>query len=45
MVDHCHKSGNIRDGLCQRCNAAIGLFGDDPALMLKAISYLEKHRG
>jgi hypothetical protein len=45
MVDHCHKSGKVRSGLCQRCNAAIGLFGDDQKLMRKAISYLEKHHG
>lgn len=45
VVDHCHKSGKLRSGLCQRCNSGIGLFGDDPALLLNAIAYLEKHRG
>ncbi len=45
VVDHCHKSGRVRDGLCQRCNSAIGLFGDDPEMLAKAMAYLEKHHG
>lgn len=43
-VDHCHTTGKIRGLLCQKCNRAIGLFGDDPILMRKAISYLLRHR-
>lgn len=42
-VDHCHETGSIRGLLCQRCNRAIGLLGDDPTLMRKAISYLLRH--
>lgn len=43
-VDHCHETGAVRGLLCQKCNRAIGLLGDDPALMRKAISYLLRHR-
>jgi hypothetical protein len=43
-VDHCHQTGAVRGLLCQKCNRAIGLLGDDPALMRKAISYLLRHR-
>lgn len=42
-VDHCHKTGKIRGLLCSKCNSGIGLFDDDPQLMLKAMTYLEKH--
>ncbi|MFE7072715.1 endonuclease VII domain-containing protein [Streptomyces sp. NPDC057620] len=43
-VDHCHETGAVRGLLCQKCNRAIGLLGDDPVLMRKAISYLLRHR-
>ena len=43
-VDHCHDSGKVRGLLCHRCNRAIGLLGDDPVLMRKAISYLLRHK-
>jgi len=43
-VDHCHATGAVRGLLCQKCNRAIGLLGDDPVLMRKAISYLLRHR-
>ncbi|MGQ5576771.1 endonuclease VII domain-containing protein [Streptomyces sp. ECR3.8] len=43
-VDHCHESGAVRGLLCQKCNRAIGLLGDDPVLMRKAIGYLLRHR-
>jgi Recombination endonuclease VII len=39
-VDHCHDSGSVRGLLCNRCNRAIGLLGDDPAILRRAISYL-----
>lgn len=43
-VDHCHETGRVRGLLCQKCNRAIGLLGDDPVLMRRAISYLLRHR-
>lgn len=43
-IDHDHQSGVVRGLLCQRCNRAIGLLGDDPKLLEAAKAYLEKER-
>lgn len=42
-VDHCHKSGEVRELLCGNCNKGIGHFRDDIAYLEKAIRYLERH--
>lgn len=39
-VDHDHDTSHVRGLLCHRCNRAIGLLGDDPVLLRRAISYL-----
>jgi len=39
-VDHCHKTGKIRKLLCQPCNTLLGMSGDNPAVLQKAINYL-----
>jgi hypothetical protein len=39
-VDHCHDNSVVRGLLCQRCNRAIGLLGDDVELLRSAIAYL-----
>jgi len=43
-VDHDHENGKVRGLLCNRCNRAIGLFGDDLSVMRRAISYLMRAR-
>lgn len=42
-MDHCHTSGNAREGLCKRCNFGLGWFSDDPDRLRKAALYVEKH--
>lgn len=44
-VDHKHSDGSIRALLCGCCNQALGLFKDNPLLLRKAATYLEKHSG
>lgn len=39
-VDHCHKTGIVRGLLCFRCNAGIGLLGDDVERIEVALGYL-----
>jgi len=42
-IDHCHRTGNVRELLCHSCNTGIGKFMDDINLLKAAIAYLEKH--
>ena len=39
-VDHNHVTGAVRGLLCNGCNVAIGLLGDGPELVSKALAYL-----
>lgn len=43
-VDHDHQSGVVRGLLCQSCNTALGLMGDDPSRLLLAVEYLKKFK-
>ena len=42
-IDHCHTSGKVRGLLCGPCNASLGGFRDDIAVMETAIAYLKRH--
>jgi len=40
-LDHDHDSGLVRGLLCFSCNAGIGLLGDNPSLLERALVYLK----
>ena len=42
MVDHCHKTKEVRGLLCHHCNALLGNARDNPKTLELAIKYLEK---
>lgn len=42
FVDHCHETGEVRGLLCQPCNTAIGLLGDNLEGVKNALSYLQE---
>ena len=42
-LDHDHLTGFIRGVLCGRCNIGLGVFLDNPAIMVEAIQYLIRH--
>lgn len=41
-VDHCHQTGEVRGPLCRRCNAGIGMLGDDVETVSAALEYLKR---
>ena len=42
-VDHNHKTGEVRELLCNECNRGIGLLKDNAELLQKAADYILKH--
>lgn len=44
-LDHDHKTGQLRQLLCIKCNRGLGLFNDNPELLREAASYIERRRG
>jgi hypothetical protein len=43
VIDHCHKTGKVREMLCIQCNVAIERLDTVPGFIEKAAAYLEKH--
>lgn len=41
-IDHCHRTGKIRGLLCNSCNNALGVFGDNVSGLRRAIKYLTR---
>ena len=40
VVDHCHSDGRVRGLLCSKCNIALGLLREDPAVINRAADYI-----
>tara|TARA_B100001094_G_C17781140_1_gene599791 strand:+ start:144 stop:632 length:489 start_codon:yes stop_codon:yes gene_type:complete len=43
-IDHCHKTGEVRALLCDRCNRGIGALNDELDILRKAVLYLERYQ-
>jgi Autographiviridae endonuclease VII len=43
-VDHNHKTGQIRQLLCYKCNSLLGYAKENKIILEEAIKYLEYHR-
>jgi hypothetical protein len=41
-VDHDHETGKVRGLLCNKCNSAIGLLGEDASIAMKMCEYILK---
>ncbi len=41
-IDHDHKTGRIRELLCQKCNAILGMSNDSIEILQEAINYLRR---
>lgn len=41
VIDHNHKTGEVRGLLCSKCNTALGMFRDSPLVLEAALDYLE----
>lgn len=41
VLDHCHKTGQVRGYLCESCNTGIGRFDDESKLVHRAADWLD----
>ena len=39
-IDHDHETGKVRAALCRQCNVVLGHAGDNPDILMRAITYL-----
>lgn len=44
FVDHCHRTGKVRGGLCGKCNAGLGMARDSVEILRSMIDYLKAHQ-
>lgn len=44
FIDHCHTNNDVKGVLCNHCNAAAGLLGDNPDRAFALFKYLERTR-
>lgn len=42
-IDHNHVTGKIRGLLCQKCNQALGLLGENPVTINSLLKYITKN--
>jgi hypothetical protein len=42
-VDHAHETRKVRGLLCERCNLALGLLGEDPETISRMAEYVRRH--
>jgi hypothetical protein len=42
-IDHCHSTNKIRGVLCNNCNTALGLVGDNIGTLQSMVEYLSKN--
>jgi hypothetical protein len=40
VIDHNHQTNQVRGLICSQCNTGIGLLGDSPERLMKAVEYL-----
>ena len=43
VLDHDHKTGNIRGWLCVQCNVGIGQLSDDISILQRAINWVKNN--
>lgn len=42
VLDHSHIDGSVRGWLCSSCNTSLGKFGDDVAVLERAIKWIQR---
>ena len=42
-VDHCHKTGSVRELLCYSCNSMLGQARDNEQVLLAGADYIRRH--